>query len=211
MNDGRTALARTKSPAGKTASRGALTYRTVRRRLTGGDYHQNLHAAYWAASQGANNVPHLERMIYERHNWEAEKGPELAFPLNAFWALAHIETPRSLRVLEEYYARRPRVVWAGLAAKGFKLRRRMKSNGYGVLIKAATLQTSANAGDAEAIREIAEGEEVRILREGIKHVFTYEVDRVSETLIYDHVEIVGTGERGYIQRRPRHRPPMKNF
>ena len=186
--------------ASKHASNGALTFRTVQRRLIGGRYRQNLHAAYWAAAQGAKIVPHLERMIYERHNWEAEKGPELAFPLNAFWALAHIQTPRSLRVLEEFYELRPRVEWAGLAIKGFKLREKMKSNEYGVLIKEATLQTHANAEDAELIQVIEKGQEVRILREGIKYRFTYEVDRTSETLTYDYVEVLGTGQRGYIQR-----------
>ena len=181
--------------AGKnSAAAAALTFRNVQRRLIGGRYRQNLHSAYWAASRGAQIVSFLERMIDDQYSYEAElNDPEgMAFPLNALWALAHIRTPRSLRVIENYFER-SKDERAGLAIKGFKLRRKMRGNEYGVLIKDSTLLTEAGT-EAEAIKEISAGQEVKILREGIKYVSG------RETLTYDYVELLGSGQRGYVRR-----------
>lgn len=180
---------------------GALTFRIVQRRLIGGRYRQNLHAAHWAAGQGAKIVRHLERMIDEQYSYDAENDPEgTAFPLNALWALAHIQTPLALRVMEKYY-QRSKDERAGLAIKSFKLRREMKSKEYGVVINSSTLQTRADP-EAEAIKEITGGQEVKVLREGIKYVLG------NETLTYDYVELTETGQRGYIQRRAHNFTPF---
>lgn len=135
-------------------------------------------------------------MIDEQYSYDAENDSEgTAFPLNALWALAHIKTPRSLRAMEKY-DERSKDERAGLAIKGFKLRRKMKSKQYGFLSNDSTLQTRADP-EAEAIQEIAGGQEVKLLREGIKYVLG------NGTLTYDYVALPWDGAaRVHSEGRP---------
>jgi hypothetical protein len=174
-----------------------LTLEEVESRLVRGGYMETLLNAQWAGDQGQAIVPLLERMLNKRKVYEEElDGATGAFPFNALWALGHIPHLSAKQVLKEYYAA-SRDPCAALAIKGWNLRAQKKSTRYGVLSRKAPLLSKPSA-KARVLKALEAGQPVKIERETI--INPGEEGPRGGPASYDQVELIPSGEKGYIGR-----------
>ncbi len=179
------------------AARPALTLPEVEKRLVRGGYLDTLNAAYWAVAQGEAVVPILAQLLENREKYAKELGGATgAFPLNVVWALGRIPKSSSLQVLEKYYFATKDPL-AALAMQGWKLRAREESPRYGVLAKDAVLLESPDQ-QSMVLKRIKAGQQVKILHE--KNPNPREVGPRGGPMFYDRVDLVPSGEQGYIPR-----------
>lgn len=160
--------------------------------LINGGYAETLAGAAWAAGKGEAIVPILKAMLDDGKRHE-DQG---AFPFNAVWALAMIKSEKALRVLESYYAK-TKDETAKLAISGRELRRRMKSDDYGVLVNGKAVHEKPRE-DSRVMTTVSAGQAIRILKRGIESD-TDEGPR-GDAAVYDYVEILPDGIKGYIER-----------
>jgi hypothetical protein len=180
----------------------ALSLNEVEERMVKGGYLDTLYAAYWAVEQGEAIVPILERMLY--HPEKYQKVPFIptgAYPFNVIWALAQIDSERSLKVLTGYSA------WtsesfnqnlAQLAIKGFQLRRTKHRKAYGVLVRAEAQLLERPSVKARLLIWLKSGQRVRIVKSYLENP-TEEGPRGGPA-VFDYIEILPWGKRGYLQR-----------
>ena len=175
----------------------ALTLPVVEQRLVRGGYLDTLNAAYWAVAQGEAVGPILAPLLANREKYAKEAGGATgAFPFNVVWALGRIPKSSSLQVLEKYYFATKDPL-AALAMQGWKLRAREESPRYGVLAKDAVLLESPDK-QARVLKRIKPGQQVKILHE--KNPNPREVEPRGGPMFYDRVDLVPSGEQGYIPR-----------
>jgi hypothetical protein len=175
----------------------SLTLGEVETRLVRGGYMETLLNAYWAVDQGEAVVPLLGRILNKRKAYDEELGGATgAFPFNVLWALGHIPQTSALQVLKKYSAasRDPSAV---LAIEGWKLRAIKKSRGYGVLTNDAPLLEKPSE-QARVIKNLKSGQPVKIEREMITS--PGEEGPRGGPAHYDQVELIPSGEPGYIRR-----------
>ncbi|HEX3046927.1 MAG TPA: hypothetical protein VHY08_19385 [Bacillota bacterium] len=183
-----------------------LSLKEVEGRMVQGGYLDTLYAAYWAAGQGEAIVPILEEMLYlpKKYQKEPFTGAS-AYPFNVIWALAHIDSNRSLKILMKFSK------WTttkldkevtGLAIKGFQLRRTKQSKVaracYGVLVRAAAKLLERPSGSAPVLKLLKSGQSVRVLKPYLEN--QKEEGPRSGPAIFDYIELIPEGGRGYIQR-----------
>lgn len=179
-----------------------LSLPEVEGRMVKGGYLETLYAAYWAAEQGEEIVPILEELLFRQQKYEKEPYTAIgAYPFNVMWALAHIDSNRSLKSLKQYSR------WtkdgfhknlAGLAIKGFQLRQTKHSKAYGVLVRSEAKLFERPSERARVFKLLKYGQSVRVLK-------LYIVDKKEEgprggPAVFDYVELIPQGERGYVQR-----------
>jgi len=175
----------------------ALTLGEAENRLVRGGYMETLLNANWAVAQGEAIVPLLGRMLNKRQAYDQELGGATgAFPFNALWALGHIPKASALQVLEKYFAA-SHDSSAALAIKGWKLRATEKGPGYGVLTNDAPLLEKP-LGTAPVVKELKAGQMVKIERQMITS--PGEEGPRGGPAHYDQVELIPSGEKGYISR-----------
>jgi hypothetical protein len=169
----------------------------VENRMVRGGYLDTLNAAYWAAAQGEAVVPLLAQLLDNRAKYAKELGGATgAFPFNALWALGRIPKSVSRQVLEKYYFA-TKDPMAALALQGWKLRDREQNPRYGVLAKDAALLESAEE-QARVLKRLKAGQQVKVLHE--KNPNPREVGPRGGPVYYDRVDLVPSGEQGYIIR-----------
>ncbi len=174
-----------------------LTLKEVENRMVRGGYLDTLFAAHWAVAQGEAVVPLLAQMLHKGQQYrEEEQGATGAYPFNVFWALAHIPSSRSLKVLEDYYAATKDPV-AARALQGWRLRLNEQSSRFGVLINDGSLLEDPRE-KARVVKKIKAGQKVKILQERIAN--PREVGPRGGAMLYDRVELIHSGEQGYIPR-----------
>jgi len=179
------------------AARIPLALPEVENRMIRGAYLDTLNAAYWAAAQGEAVVPLLAQLLDNRAKYEKELGGATgAFPFNAVWALGRIPKSGSLKVLEKYYFT-TKDPTAALAMQGWKLREREQSPRYGVLAKDAQLLEYPEE-KARVLKRIKAGQQVKVLHE--KNPNPREVGPRGGPVFYDRVDLIPSGEQGYIIR-----------
>ncbi len=179
------------------AARPALTLPEAEKLLVRGGYLDTLNAAYWAVAQGEAIVPILARLLANREKYAQELGGATgAFPFNVVWALGRIPKSSSLQVLEKYYFTTKDPL-AALAMKGWRLRAREENPRYGVLAKDAVLLESSDQ-QARVLKRIKSGQQVKILHE--KNSNPREVGPRGGPMFYDRVELLPSGEQGFIPR-----------
>lgn len=179
------------------AARIPLALPEVESRMVRGGYLDTLNAAYWAAAQGEAVVPLLAQLLDNRAKYAKELGGATgAFPFNAVWALGRIPKSGSLKVLEKYYSatKDPTAV---LAMQGWKLREREQSPRYGVLAKDAALLEYPEE-QARVLKRLKAGQQVKVLHE--KNPNPREVGPRGGPVYYDRVDLIPSGEQGYIIR-----------
>lgn len=174
-----------------------VTLQEAEQKMVRGGYLETLQAAYWAAREGEALVPILAQMLgKEKHYQAALGGSTGAFPFNALWALAHIPGDRSRQALEQYLAASQDQT-AALALKGHRLRQAQQSSRYGIVIHDTPLLSQPRE-QAPVVREISSGQQVKIVQERI--INAQEEGPRGGPSVYDRVELLPGGERGYIQR-----------
>ena len=179
------------------AAKPPLTLPQVEGRMVRGGYLDTLNAAYWAVAQGEAVVPLLAQLLDNRAKYAKELGGATgAFPFNAVWALGRIPKSGSLKVLEKYYFATKDPA-AALAMQGWKLRERERSPRYGVLAKDAALLEYPEE-KARVLKRIKAGQQVKVLHE--KNPNPREVGPRGGPIYYDRVDLVPSGEQGYIPR-----------
>ncbi len=175
----------------------ALSLPDVENRLVRSSHLDALNAAYWAAAQGEAMVPLLAKLLDNRLNYQKEPAASTgAFPLNAVWALGRIPKSSALQALEKYYAA-SKDPMAALAIKGWKLRAWEQNPHYGVLAKQATLLEGPEA-QARVLKRLKPGQKVRISQE--KRPNPKEVSPRGGPVYYDRVDLIPSGEQGYLRR-----------
>ncbi|MBM4283918.1 MAG: hypothetical protein FJ128_01535 [Deltaproteobacteria bacterium] len=183
---------------------GALTLAQVEQRLVRGGYGATLNAAHWAVQQGEAIVPLLAQLLERRQIYEQQLGGATgAYPFNAVWALGQLSSPAALGVLERYFAK-TRDDTAGLAIKAVKLRRTKQSRAFAVLLSDKTLYAQASL-EAKAVKDLQGGQEIRIIKAGI--VNPKEEGPRGGPAMFDQVEVVPTGEQGFVERAGDGFPP----
>lgn len=165
------------------------TLKQAEAKLVHDGYIDTLFNADWAVKQGDAIVPILDQMLAKRKTYAKLENGGGAFPFNAEYALAHIPSKRALAVLQKYKM--------SLAIQGWKLRDQKKSRDYGVLSRDASIFVKANQSIG-AVQQLKAGTAVRILKRGIENP-NEEGARGGPT-VYDEVEVLATGRRGFIQR-----------
>jgi hypothetical protein len=179
------------------AARIPLALPEVENRMIRGGYLDTLNAAYWAAAQGEAVVPLLAQLLDNRAKYDKELGGATgAFPFNALWALGRIPKSGSLKVLEKYYFA-TKDSTAALAMQGWKLREREQSPRYGVLAKDAKLLEYPEE-KARVLKRLKAGQQVKVLHE--KNSNPREVGPRGGPVFYDRVDLIPSGEQGYIIR-----------
>lgn len=174
----------------------ALTLQKVEKQLVRGGYAETLMNAQWAVERGEAIVPLLGQMLKKRQAYDQELGGATgAFPFNVLWALGHIPQPSALQVLEKYSAA-SHDPSASLAIQGWKLRAE-KGSRYGVLTNDALLLEKP-AEQARVVKELKAGQAVKIEREMLTS--PGEEGPRGGPAHYDQVELIPSGEKGYISR-----------
>lgn len=179
-----------------------LSLEEVEGRMVKGGYLDSLYAAYWAAGQGEVITPILEDMLFNPRKYQKVPFADTsAYPFNVIWALAHIDSLRSLQILKKFS------VWttqkysqelARLAIKGLRLRRTKQSKAYGVLVRATAKLLEQPDKKAQVLKLIKSGQGVKILRPYL--VKKEEEGPRSGPAVFDFIELVPEGKRGYLQR-----------
>jgi hypothetical protein len=174
-----------------------LTLPVVENRMIRGSYLDTLNAAYWAVAQGEAVVPLLAQLLDNRAKYAKELGGATgAFPFNAVWALGRIPKSGALKVLEKYYFA-TKDPTAALAIQGWKLREREQNPRYGVLAKDAALLEYPEE-KARVHKRLKAGQQVKVLHE--KNPNPREVGPRGGPVFYDRVDLIPSGEQGYILR-----------
>ena len=179
-----------------------LSLKEVEGRMVKGGYLDTLYASYWAAEQGEAIIPILEEMLYKQQKYQKEPfSATSAYPFNVIWALAHIDSNRSLKILMKFSG------WttknfnkdvAGLAIKGFQLRRTKQSKVYGVLVRAEAKLLERPSESARVLKLLKSGQSVRVLKPYLEN--KKEEGPRSGPAVFDYIELIPEGGRGYIQR-----------
>jgi hypothetical protein len=180
------------------------TLEQLEQKLVRGSYLDTLHAAPWAAAQGEAVVPQLAAMLARGQKYDEQwEGATGAYPFNVIWALAQISTPASLQVLEHYFSRTDNEA-AGFGIKGVKLRLEQKNRQYGVLLSDKPLLAGASQ-TARSLRELKAGQAVRILQARV--VNAAEEGPRGGPALFDYVEVLPSGPKGYVERAGDGFPP----
>jgi hypothetical protein len=174
-----------------------LTLQEAEKRLVQGGYLDTLYAAQWAAAHGEAVIPILAQMLEKVRHYREEEGDAVgAFPFNVLWALAHIPGSKSRQVLETYYDATEDPT-AALALAGWRLRYNEQSTRFGVLARDGDLLERPEE-KALVVKKIKAGQKAKILQEMIAN--TREVGPRGGARYYDRVELLPSGEQGYIPR-----------
>ena len=183
-----------------------LSLKEVEGRMINGGYLDTLYASYWAAEQGEVIIPILEEMLFKQPKYQKESSAATsAYPFNVIWALAHIDSSRSLKILMKYSG------WTTnnfdkdvteLAIKGFQLRRTQQSKvaraRYGVLVRAEAKLLEQPSESAPVLKLVKSGQRVKVLRPYLEN--EKEEGPRSGPAVFDYIELIPEGGRGYIQR-----------
>jgi hypothetical protein len=169
----------------------------VEKRLIQGNYIATLDASNWAVQQGERIIPILEKMLSQKKKYRTEgHGLTGAFPFNAVWTLAHIPVPRSLKVLENYYTS-THDDDAMLAINGYKVRNKLKDPDCGVLYL-DSCNLNSDSSTSTVIQVITKGQMLKVLKYHIEN--NNEHNRRGGSQVYDYVELMPEGTKGYIPR-----------
>ncbi len=183
-----------------------LSLKEVEGRMAKGGYLDTLYASYWAAEQGEAIIPILEEMLYKPKKYQKEPfAATSAYPFNVIWALAHIDSNHSLKILMKFSG------WttdklnkdvAELAIKGFQLRRTKQSKvaraRYGVLVRAEAKLLGQPSESAQVLKLLKSGQSVEVLKPYLEN--EKEEGPRGGPAVFDYIELIPEGERGYIQR-----------
>jgi hypothetical protein len=171
-------------------------------RMVKGGYLDTLHASYWAADQGEAIVPLLERMLYNPQKYQKDPlAATSAYPFNVIWALAHIDSDRSLKVLMKFS------LWAntdfdkevaGLAIQGFRLRRSKGDKTLGVLVRTEAKLLERPSRSAPVLKLLKSGQSVRVIKPCLEN--QKEEGPRGGPAVFDYIELIPEGGRGYIER-----------
>jgi hypothetical protein len=176
---------------------GPLSLPEVENRLVRGGYLDTLYAAQWAVAQGEAAIPLLAQMLDKGEQYREEEGGAIgAFPFNVIWALAHIPSSRALNALEKYFEATQDPA-AALAIQGWRLRLNEQSSRFGVLINDGALLENPRE-KALVVKKIKAGQKVKIFKEQIAN--PKEVGPRGGVQYYDRVELLPSGEQGYVPR-----------
>jgi hypothetical protein len=174
-----------------------LTLPEVENRMVRGGYLDTLYAAQWAVAQGEAVIPLLGQMLDKGEQYQEEEGGAIgAFPFNVLWALAHIPSSKALNALEKYHEA-TKDPTAALAIQGWRLRSNEQSPRFGVLSNDGALLENPRE-QAQVVKKIKAGQKVKILQEKI--VNPKEVGPRGGAQYYDRVELLPSGEPGYLPR-----------
>ncbi|MGE5604418.1 MAG: hypothetical protein ACM3YE_01845 [Bacteroidota bacterium] len=145
-----------------------LSLKEVEKKMAQGGYLDTLYASYWAADQGEAIIPILEEMLYQPKKYQTEPFEATsAYPFNVIWALAHIDSNRSLKILIRFSGWTTKIFnkdVAGLAIKGFQLRRTKQSKIYGVLVRTQAKLLERPSESALVLKLLQSGQSVRVLK-----------------------------------------------
>lgn len=170
--------------------------------FTGYGYLGDLYRAYWAVRQGSLILPAIKSELGIYHKAK-EAGHTIAyggFPLNVFWALAHIDDDLSRAILEEFENIDPVGKYALI---GFNLRRKLGQE-YGVLFNNKEMKRDC-ARRAETVELLSEGTEIQILKSNILN--SSEMGPRGGASCFDLVKSIQSKNSGYIQRAGDNFPP----
>jgi hypothetical protein len=169
-----------------------------------GPYVDSLEGAKWAAAKGPSIVPVLSQMLDRVEDYKKrDDGTMGAFPFNTIWALGHIKGDASRAALNRYIRRTQDITnrtQAMYAIAAHDLRARKKSDSYGVLgstSPAGKLYAQASE-NSRVLKTMKPGQPVRLLKEAIEN--PKEEGARGGPTVYDYVELVPSGPRGYVQR-----------
>ena len=183
-----------------------LSLKEVEGRMAKGGYLDTLWASYWAAEQGEAIVPILEEMLKKPQKYQKEPfAATSAYPFNVIWALAHIDSNRSLKILmkfSDWTMDKLNKDVTELAIKGFQLRRTQKSKvareRYGVLVRAKAKLLEQPSEGAPVLKLLKSGQRVKVLKPYLEN--QKEEGPRGGPAVFDYVELIPQGDRGYIQR-----------
>lgn len=179
-----------------------LSLAEVEGRMAQGGYLDTLRASYWAAEQGEAIIPILAELLYHPGKYQKEPFAAAgAYPFNVIWALAHIDSNRSLQILLKYSGWTKETINHGIAAlaiKGFRLRRSKQSKAYGVLVRAEAKLLARPSENATVLKLLKSGQSVRVLKPYLEN--PKEEGPRGGPAVFDYIERIPGGERGYIQR-----------
>lgn len=166
-----------------------LTLAEVENRLTRNGYTESLIETGWAIQKGKAIVPILDKMLSNAKKYSDIGEFTGAFPFNAEYVLAHIGVPESLAALKKHKLK--------FGIQGWNLRHTKKSQNYGVVRKTVGLhpQASSKIGSVLIVKP---GESVKILKRRVENA-REEGPRGGASL-FDEVEVLSSGRRGYVQR-----------
>lgn len=166
-----------------------LTVTEVENRLTRSGYTESLIETGWAIQKGKAIVPILDKMLSNAKKYTDVSEFTGAFPFNAEYVLAHIDMPESLAALKKHKLK--------FGAQGWSLRHTKKSQNYGVVHSPVGLhpQASSKIGSVLIVKP---GESVKILRRKVENA-REEGPRGGASL-FDEVEVLSSGRKGYVQR-----------
>ncbi len=174
----------------------------VEGRMAKGGYLDTLYAAYWAAEQGEAIIPLLKGMLYQPEKYQKEPfAATSAYPFNVIWALAHIDADRSLKILTGYSAWTTEALnknVARLAIQGFQLRRAKQNKDYGVVVRAEGKLLERPSESALVLKLLKSGQSVRVLKPYL--INPKEEGPRGGPAVFDDIELIPQGERGYLQR-----------
>jgi hypothetical protein len=179
-----------------------LSLPEVEGRMVKGGYLDTLYAAYWAAGQGEAMIPILEQMLSTPKKYQKEPcAATSAYPFNVIWALAHIDSDRSLKILMKFSGGRTKnfdQAVARLAIQGFRLRRAKQSEVYGVLVRAEGKLLERPSQKARVLKFLQSGQSVKVLKPYLEN--QKEEGPRGGPAVFDSIELIPQGERGYLQR-----------
>lgn len=165
------------------------TLAEVENRLTRSGYTQSLVETGWAIQQGKAIVPILDKMLSNAKKYTDVGEYTGAFPFNAEYVLAHIDTAESLVVLKKHKLK--------FGIQGWNLRHSKKSQGYGVVYQNVGLHPRASA-QIGSVLILKPGEAVKILKRRVENA-REEGPRGGPSL-FDEVEVLSSGRQGFVQR-----------
>lgn len=164
------------------------TLAQVEDRLCRNGYTESLFDARWAISQGAKIVPILDKMLGQKKKYADPGEYTGAFPFNAEYALAHIDVPAAQAALKKHKIK--------YGLQGWNLRRKMKSQSYGVVYKDSALSPKASGKIGSALI-LKPGTEVRILKAAVEN--PNEEGARGGPATFAYVEVLKTKRKGYVQ------------
>jgi hypothetical protein len=164
------------------------TLAQVEDRLCRNGYLDSLFETKWAIAQGAKIVPILDKMLGQKKKYADVGKYTGAFPFNAEYALAHIDVPAAQAALKKHK------VTYGL--QGWNLRRKMKSQSYGVVYKDSALSPKPS-GEIGSALILKPGTEVKILKAAVEN--PNEEGARGGPATFAYVEVLATKQKGYVQ------------
>lgn len=147
------------------------------------------------AQYGAALAPLLAELLDKAPSYLKAPNFAGAFPFNAVWLLAHIGDQTSREAIERFTRQGKNKDYA-LALRAMDLRKEQGPN-CGVVYYESELREGPSS-KTKTLRPLAPGQGLRLLRERIQN--EQEEGPRGGPSIYDEVELLPSGERGFVER-----------